>query len=199
MRQVWSYRFALALGVPLLLSLLVVFLFLGGGSTSKFQSSTTHLANYAASVGTVQADSDWQVSNGTTTATARLALDDGRTLYIADGTPGEITCVDFSTPNACVLIAEMLGDAAVWFVLTPAVGDDPLTRLPVPPIVDMLEGGDYAVLQNDWIIPLAVPTKRNCDTATVSLREFINKFGDAMKVSLNLIDDEIDVVTCGTR
>jgi hypothetical protein len=60
----------------------------------------------------------------------------------------------------------------------------------------MLNDGDDAVLQNGWIVPLATPTKRVCGTATTSLRDFIERFGDAMEVSLNLAADEIDQVRC---
>jgi hypothetical protein len=196
MRNVWGYRFILALVVPLLVAVMIFSLFIRNGSTKDEETVVQHFVNYTASVATVQADEGWLIDSGITVATARIALDDGRALYIPSATPGEIECVEFTTPNACVLVAELLGDAAVWFALTPAAGKTPLTRLPLSPIVDMLEGGDYAVLKNDWIIPLATPTKRDCDTATASLREFIDKYGDTMEVSLNLVTDEIDIVRC---
>jgi hypothetical protein len=60
----------------------------------------------------------------------------------------------------------------------------------------MLNDGDDAVLSNGWVVPLATPTKRVCDSATTSLREFIERFGVNMEVSLNLATDEIDTVTC---
>ncbi|MFM8711764.1 MAG: hypothetical protein ACKOE7_00095 [Actinomycetota bacterium] len=145
---------------------------------------------------TVQADSNWAVKDGLTTGTARHALDDGRTLYVAEATLGEILCTDITTPNACVLLAEMLGDAPIWFALTPATGDEPLSRLALPRIVDMLNDGDDAVLENGWVVPLATPTKRECDTATPNLRDFIERFGSDMDVSLNLATDEIDTVRC---
>jgi hypothetical protein len=92
----------------------------------------------------------------------------------------------------------MLGDAPIWFALTPAAGDEPLSRLPVPPVVDMLNEGDHAVLENGWVVPLATPTKRECDTATANLREFIERFGPDMEVSLDLSTDAIDIVRCTT-
>jgi hypothetical protein len=169
---------------------------MNSGSSSQSASKVVHFVNYTASVNIVQAESGWSVVQATSRSTARLALDDARTVFIAEGTPGEITCTDFSTPNACVLIAELLGDAVVWFALTPATSETLLTRLALPPVVDMLNGGDFAVLGNGWVIPLATPTKRSCSTPTVSLREFINKFTSNMNVSLNLSTDQIDVVTC---
>ena len=196
MRNFLSARFAAALGIPIVVAFLIYAVLMNSGSSSQSANKVVHFVNYTASVNTVQAESDWTVVQGTTRSTARLALDDARTVYIADGTPGEITCTDFSSPNACVLIAELLGDAVVWFALAPATSETLLTRVALPPVVDMLNGGDFAVLSNGWVVPLATPTKRTCSTPTVSLREFINKFASNMNVSLNLSTDHIDVVTC---
>ena len=195
-RQILTARFAAAIGVPLVAALLWFVVAVNGSGAGNDANVTRHFVSYTASVSTIQVDPGWSIADGLTVASARLALDDGRTLFIADGTPGEIECTDYSTPNACVLLAEMLGDGVVWFALTPSGGDEPLTRLPLPPIVDMLNEGDDAVLENGWIVPLATPTKRECDTATTSLRDFIEKFADEMDVSLNLVTDEIDIVRC---
>lgn len=195
MRQVLTWRFALAIGVPLIAAL-AWWLIAVRAAGDAAQSERTHFVSYTASVVTVQADPNWAVKNGLTTGTARLALDDGRTLYVAEATLGEILCTDFSTPSACVLLAEMLGDAPIWFALTPASGDEPLSRLPLPPVVDMLNEGDHAVLENGWVVPLATPTKRECETATANLREFIERFGPDMEVSLDLSTDAIDTVRC---
>jgi hypothetical protein len=196
MRNFLSARFAAALGIPIVVAFLIYAVLMNSGSSSQSASKVVHFVNYTASVNIVQAESGWSVMQATSRSTARLALDDARTVFIVEGTPGEITCTDFSTPNACVLIAELLGDAVVWFALTPATSETLLTRLALPPVVDMLNGGDFAVLGNGWVIPLATPTKRSCSTPTVSLREFINKFTSNMNVSLNLSTDQIDVVTC---
>jgi hypothetical protein len=196
MRHFLSARFAAAVGIPIVVAFLIYAVLMNSGSPSQSASKVVHFVNYTASVNIVQAESGWSVVQGTSRLTARLALDDARTVFIAEGTPGEITCTDFSTPNACVLIAELLGDAVVWFALTPATSETLLTRLALPPVVDMLNGGDFAVLSNGWVVPLATPTKRSCSTPTVSLREFINKFASNMNVSLNLSADQIDVVTC---
>jgi hypothetical protein len=196
MRHFLSARFAAAVGIPIVVAFLIYAVLMNSGSPSQSASKVVHFVNYTASVNIVQAESGWSVVQGTSRSTARLALDDARTVFIAEGTPGEITCTDFSTPNACVLIAELLGDAVVWFALTPATSETLLTRLALPPVVDMLNGGDFAVLSNGWVVPLATPTKRSCSTPTVSLREFINKFTSNMNVSLNLSADQIDVVTC---
>lgn len=191
----FSRRFLLATCLPLVAALCWWLLAVRGSGDSTV-NDRPHFVSYTASVVTVQADPNWAIKEGLTTGTARLAMDDGRTLYIAEATLGEVSCTDYVTPNACVLLAEMLGDAPVWFALTPAAGEEPLARLELPPVVDMLNDGDDAVLSNGWVIPLATPTKRVCDSATTSLREFIERFGADMDVSLNLATDEIDTVTC---
>ena len=199
MRNILSARFAAALAIPIVAALLMYSFFMNTGSVSQSTSKVIHFVNYTASVNTVQAETGWTMTQGVSRSTARLALDDARTVLIAEGTPGDISCTDFSTPNACVLIAELLGDAVVWFALAPATTESLLTRLALPPIVDMLNGGDFAVLSNGWVIPLATPTKRSCSTPTLSLRDFMNKFGNEMNVSLNLSADKIDVVTCTAK
>lgn len=196
MRQILTRRFALAIGIPLVLAVVWWFVAARGGRKADTGAVRPHFVSYVASVVTVQADPNWAVKDGLTTGSARLALDDGRTLFVAEATMGEIDCTDRVSPNACVLLAEMLGDAPVWFALTPANGNEPTARLDLPPIVDMLNNGDDAVLTNGWVIPLATPTKRVCDTATTSLRDFMNQFGTNMNVSLNLSTDEIDTVSC---
>lgn len=196
MRQILTRRFVLAIGLPVALAVAWWAVALRGGSDNAGPTRRLHVVSYVASVVTIQADANWMVKDGITTGSARLALDDGRTLFIADATMGEINCTDRVAPNACVLLAEMLGDAPVWFALTPANGNEPTVRLDLPPIVDMLNNGDDAVLTNGWVIPLATPTKRVCDTATTSLRDFINQFGMNMNVSLNMSTDEIDTVSC---
>ena len=196
MRQILTRRFVLALGLPVVLATAWWFVALRGGSNASISKAPSHVISYTASVVTIQADANWAVKNGFTTGSARLAMDDGRTLFLAEATPADIACTDRATPNACVLLAEMLGDAPVWFALTPAKGDDPSTRLDLPPIVDMLKNGDEAVLANGWVVPLATPTKRVCDTVTSSLRDFIDRFDKKMQVSLNLVTDEIDTVRC---
>jgi len=201
MRNFLSARFAAALGIPIVVAFLIYAVLMNSGSSSQSASKVVHFVNYTASVNIVQAESGWSVVQATSRSTARLALDDARTVFIAEGTPGEITCTDFSTPNACVLIAELLGDAVVWFALTPATSETLLTRLALPPVVDMLNGGSLGVLQNDWIVKLGNGVKRTCDSEsdTANLREFITKFSENSYTVLDLIKDEVTEVVCNSN
>ena len=132
-----------------------------------------------------------------------MSLDDLRTLTILEGTltdsyEGVSACTDFVTPNACVLMADMLGDAVVWFAIVASDATNNQEFLTLPGLVDMQDNGNEGVLRNGWIVKLATPVKRNCETNdTTSLRDFITRFPDAASTStMNLITDNIVSVKC---
>jgi hypothetical protein len=156
-----------------------------------------HRVELVAVVTAVQAPENWAVVEGKTVGEATLALDDGRSVTITGNTIGEISCTDFSSPNSCVLLADVLGPAVVWFALVPADernGDEVLT---LPALVDMLDGGDLGVTSNGWVVRLTTGVERTCDTETVSLRDFINKFSpDSSVTILDLLRDEVTEVVC---
>lgn len=150
-----------------------------------------------AAVAAVEADDGWRVADGRSSGSARLVLDDGRTLLVADGTLGQVDCPALDQPFGCVLLADALGGAIVWFALVPADPVDGQRLLVLPALVDMLEGGDLGVLPNGWVVPLATGVVRTCDEDTVSLRDFINRFppGRAETV-LDLVRDAVVEVRC---
>jgi hypothetical protein len=143
-------------------------------------------------VGTRTAGGDIQVS-----------LDDLRTVTIFEGTLVDDyavvpACTDLSTPNACVLLADMLGDAVVWFALVPADATSPREFLTLPGLIDMRSNGDEGVLRNGWVLNLTTGVRRECgDIDTTSLRDFITRFPDSASTTLvNLITDNVVAVTC---
>jgi hypothetical protein len=150
-----------------------------------------------AAVAAVEADDGWRVAGARSSGSARLVLDDGRTLLVADGTLGQVDCPALDQPFGCVLLADALGGAIVWFALVPADPVDGQRLLVLPALVDMLEGGDLGVLPNGWVVPLATGVVRTCDEDTVSLRDFINRFppGSAETV-LDLVRDAVVEVRC---
>ncbi len=156
-----------------------------------------------AAVESVSADPDWSFDGDVTTGDASFELDDLRVLTVPRGTNTgrhDIApqCTDLVTPRACVLLADMLGEAVVWFALVPASGPKPAEELVLPGIVDMLENGDEGVFSNGWVIPLAAPTKRVCEgTDTQHLRDFITRFpGDSARSIVDLRTDRIVRVEC---
>jgi hypothetical protein len=197
MRYFFTARLWAALGILLGVSALVfaMLLVVNGGSSAS--SSGSRVIDVVAAVTTTEFGDGWQVSSGKSIGDATLSLDDGRTLHIVDGTPGEVTCELPTIPYSCVLVADTLGSGVLWFALVPSDSSNGKEVLTLPALVDMLQGGDLGVLSNGWVVPLATPTVRNCDTETTSLRDFINTFPEGNAVSLlNLYQDRITEVVC---
>ena len=175
-----------------------------GGSAVIAPKVQQHKVDLIANVNTINVDSQWSQSGATTSGGAmRLTLDDLRVLTITEGTMVDDyslvpACTDFATPHACVLLADMLGDAVIWFALVPADRTAGQEFLTLPGLVDMQANGDEGVLANNWVIKLATPVKRECDdTDTTSLRDFITRFpNNASTSTVNLTTDDIVSVSC---
>jgi hypothetical protein len=197
MRTLFSLRTLIGIGAVVAFAVVALTLFLltSGGSGST--SSNTRNIEMIAVVSGIQADEGWSTNSGATTGAATVSLDDGRIVSIPAGTLGEITCSDLSTPQSCVMLADTLGSAVVWFTLVPADPSRAGRYLNLPGLVDMREGGDYGVLANGWVIRLATPTERNCENDPGNLRDFIDSFGgDGSETVLDLLDDQIVEVIC---
>lgn len=157
-----------------------------------------------ASVNSITTDPNWsQDGSRTTGGQIRLALDDLRTLSILESTMVDDyatvpACTDFVTPNACVLLADMLGDAVVWFALVPADTSSGQEFLTLPGLIDMRDNGNEGVLRNGWVVNLTNGVRRECgDIDTTSLRDFIMRFPDTQSTTLvNMITDNVVTVTC---
>lgn len=201
MRQLLSARLWIAFGILTVLGagLFGVYSLTNSKPSPVVGVPEMHTIDLIASVSNLQADEGWSIATGvgTTVGQASPILDDGRTMRIVPNTPGEITCIELVAPSKCVLLADTLGGAIVWFALVPADSQRPLTHLNLPAVVDMLDGGNIGVLANGWVIRLSAPTKRTCDTETKTLREFITQFSPNNSVSvLDIIADEITEVVC---
>lgn len=189
----------------------VAALFLGAGIYSTLDrepaltpTDVLHRIDLTANVVSVNTDAGWSQDGGmTSSGTLRLSLDDQRVLTVPEGTMVDDydtvpACSDFVTPNACVLLADMLGEAVVWFALVPADTVDGLQFLTLPGLIDMQANGDEGILRNGWVVKLATPVKRQCgDIDTSSLRDFITRFPDSASTSLvNLTTDTVVSVSC---
>lgn len=197
MRYFFTASLWKALGVLLAVAILLVgaLSFVNGSNAS--QSSSSHVVDVVAAVAASEFGDGWNVVDGKSVGDAVFTLDDGRILRLVDGTPGESACALPITSYSCVLLADTLGTGVLWFALAPADETNGKERLTLPAVVDMREGGDLGVLSNGWVVPLATPTIRNCDTETSSLRDFINQFPEGNAIALlNLNSDSIDEVVC---
>lgn len=196
--------------VPLVVGAVLAAVVIGNGVYASLNNNSVsvatdvrHTVDLVASVNTVTADVNWKQDGVTSGAVAQLSLDDTRVLTIPEGTlvddyDAMAKCEDFTTPNACVLLADMLGDAVVWFALVPADKVAGMQTLTLPGLVDMQSNGDEGILRNGWIVKLATPVKRICEkTETTSLRDFITQFPhDASSSIVNLTTDNVVTVTC---
>ncbi|MFZ9730512.1 MAG: hypothetical protein ACO3EQ_05915 [Ilumatobacteraceae bacterium] len=201
MRQLMSWRTWAAVGA--LVALLVVVQMVNGagsrtsGDTNSTQPSIQRVETVA-SVMRIDSSEAFSVIEGVTVGSAELALDDGRTVSIARETPGEVDCTDRTTPAACVLVADMLGDGVVWYALVNS--DGPAARtLVLPTLVDMVDGGDIGVLANGWHVPLANGVIRTCagEPRSPTLRAFIDSYSEAgIRTVLDLDRDEVVEVVC---
>lgn len=175
----------------------------GRGTVAAPGGPESHRVDLVAVVESVTTDIGWSMDGGRTVEVARFTLDDTRTLTVSEGTlvaaHGDVpVCTDLATPRACVLLADMLGEAVVRFALVPANTATPASTLELPGIVDMQANGDEGVLANGWVLRLATPTKRQCpDVPTANLRDFITRFpGVAARSTVDLVNDEIVRVEC---
>jgi len=192
------------LAVLLAMFVAVIALLATRGSSEISVTQTLHKIDVVASVNSINVDAAWSQEGGITRGGAmRLSLDDLRVLTVPDGTLtaeyGSIpACTDFVKPNSCVLLADMLGDAVVWFALVPSDALAGREFLTLPGLVDMQANGDEGILRNGWVVKLAAPVKRDCgDTATSSLRDFITRFPDQLsKIIVNLTTDNVVSVKC---
>lgn len=140
----------------------------------------------------------WTVADGLAVGNVTLLLDDGRRVTITTGTPGETACSDRAMPAACVLLADMLGPAVIWFALVP-VGDAESRVTDLPTLVDMIDDGDRGVLANGWIVPLANGVVRTCagEETTRTLRQFIERYAErGIRTILDIDRDAVVEVVC---
>lgn len=199
MKYFLSIRPWAALGVLALLGVVIlgVFVVVGPDASTTSVGPVQHRVETVAVVASAQVSENWAIIDGRTVGEATLGLDDGRTVTIAGNTAGEIACTEVQVANSCVLLADMLGPAVVWFTLVPADAEDGDRTLTLPALVDMLEGGDLGVSSNGWVVRLTTGVERTCDVETVSLRDFINKFApDSSVTILDLLRDEVTEVVC---
>lgn len=196
-------KIRLAIAAAVLVALVAVATRGGDDGVAAPRAEILRRIDLVALVESVNVDTGWSTSGGRTTAAMRLALDDLRTLAIPAETLTEqrddpARCTTFDVPRSCVLLADMLGESVVWFVLVPADRVRGAERLTLPGLVDMRDNGDEGVLRNGWVVPLASPVRRECgDVDTAHLRDFITRFPHtASRTVVDLITDRVVRVEC---
>lgn len=203
MRQIFSVRFFAAVGAVVGL-LLVLFTFQTARRVIDDESSSdgSPVVRRIDLVEQVVSSTNPAFalnSDGTASADTQLVIDQSRRLTITAGTIGEDHCRRLTELGACAVLADLLGEGAVWFALVP-MGTDRSVPLPA---VDTLDGGE-AVLVNGWQLPHAPAFDRRCGTGDdaeqfESYRQFKQVFGEDFTTLFDLDARQLTAVVCRQR
>ena len=155
------------------------------------EAPTEHRINLLQPVYNIEADPGFAISDGVATGDMHLVLDANRTMVVKAGTPGEITCSKLAEINQCVVAADLLGDAVVWFSLIP---NPQKANLVLPGATEVRED-NWLLLSNGWEVARTEVVERNCDTA--GLNDFVDHFGGSLSTStFSFEQQKIFKVTC---
>jgi hypothetical protein len=150
-----------------------------------------HRINLLQPVYGIQADPGFAITDGVASGEMVLALDATRTMVVKAGTPGEITCAKLAEINQCVVAADLLGDAVVWFSLIP----NPQRANLVLPGITEVRKDNWVLLSNGWEVARNEVVERNCDAT--GLGDFVHQFGGNLSTStFSFEQQEITKVTC---
>lgn len=143
----------------------------------------------------IRSDSAWSVVDGRVRGNATAVLADGRIVQLTDGTLGESSCLFPDVLDACVLLADTLGDGVVWFSLVPAPPSGS-NELELPAIESLLDGVTWARLGNGIEVPLLDRVRRECETETPNLAAFVQRFAGDHTTVVDLTLGEVSKVRC---
>jgi hypothetical protein len=197
MRQFVSPRFWLAIAALIGLTFGLWYLLVRKDDTVAVigkvaqREVTEHRVNLLQPVYGIQADPGFAIVDGVATGEMHLALDATRTMVVKAGTPGQITCAKLAEINQCVVAADLLGDAVVWFSLIP----NPQRATLILPGVTEVRKNNWVLLSNGWEVARNDVVERNCDAA--GLDDFVKQYGGSLSTStFSFEQQEIVKVTC---
>ena len=133
--------------------------------------------------------------DGVTTGTLDAVLDENRVVRVVAGTPGSITCESLGDENGCVVLADLLGEAVVWFAVLPR---GPRDTVELPPIIDLQDG--YALFGNGWQVryETVIDRERGCPGKDIpSFSDFLRRFGPDSITQVDLETQKVAAVVCG--
>ena len=196
MRQFATWRFWATIGL-LLLFALVLWTCRGadGSSSDSGVGADARRVDLMALTSAIRSDAPWSVVDGQVVGNATVVLDNGRTLVLAEGTVGDSSCAYPDVADACVLVADTLGDGIVWFSLVPAPPSG-ARELELPAMTELLDGVTYARLANDWEVPLLDKVERRCDIETPNLASFVQRFAGRHVTIVDLDEQQVSAVRC---
>lgn len=133
---------------------------------------------------------------GATIGLLDMVLDENRVVRVTPGTPGEISCANLRNPDRCVVFADLLGEAVIWFAVQPRGPND---TVELGPIVDLTDG--YAIFESGWEIKYPPIIERDCpDEFDVrSFSDFLRRFGPNSTSIIDLETRQVTEVRCGAE
>jgi len=139
-----------------------------------------------------QADPGFAIVDGRTEGNIQIRVDGFRFMNIMSGTPGENRCGALDELAGCAVVADLLGEAVLWFSIVP-LSPRNLVDLPGPAT---LRAGARLQLQNGWLVDRATIVDRECPEDTSSLTEFVERFGEEATTVYSLDEQRVIRVQC---
>ena len=201
MREIFTVRFFAAVGAVVGMFFLLTTIFAtreviegnGGDGSTVVDLHTIDLVDqvFSSRNAFFRLDDDGLAASDTD-----LIIDGTRQLRVVTGTPGENHCPDFGEIGACAVVADLLGEAVVWFALVP-MGSARTVELPA---IDTLEDG-LATLVNGWQLRFAPVLDRRCGVGEnaeqfSSYRDFRDTFGDQFTSIFDIDERRLVAVRC---
>ena len=198
MRQIFSVRFFAAVGGVVALFFLLTTIFatrevIEGGDDGPAPVEL-HQIDFVEEIRSVTNPQFSLTSDGIAANDTDFVIDRSRTLRIVQGTPGVDHCPPFPAGERCAVVADLLGEAVVWFALVPN-GTNRTVDLPA---IDTLDDG-LATLVNGWQLPFAPVLDRRCPDEFTSYREFRDRLGDDFTSVYGIDERRLVAVECNVR
>lgn len=195
MREIFSLRFFAAVGA-VIASFLIASALVGGAPEAVSEEQVAaQLVRRVDLVERIERFDDdgapFAVSDGVAVNGTVLIIDDRRSARIVPGTPGEDRCPIGRRIGACALVADLLGEAVVWFRLEPV---EPGGVVDLGPIVSLDD--DLATLADGLQLPYAPVLARRCATEFESFTAFRRELGEAFVSRYTLVERQLTDVIC---
>lgn len=196
MRQLFSWRFVAAIAGLVALALLSRALLVNDDSIESVidpEPIERRIDVFQPIVSVDQSPEFLIAAGGVTTGYIDVNLTGDRVVRVSPGTFGEISCDELEQDDQCVLLADTLGDAVVWFAMLPAA---PRGTVELPPIIDLDEG--EALFENGWRVPFAPVIERDCEGEDIpTFSDFLRRFGPDSVTIVDLETRQVVAVRCG--
>lgn len=193
MRQFFSWRFWAAFAALIGLALLLKTSLPTTAARSDLTPATVvRTVDFISLIFQVEPSADFNVVDGVVQGSASFVLDGHRTMRVETGTLGTNQCPDYTQVAHCVVFADLLGDAVIWFAILPA---EQGLKVTLPPIASVLSNG-IVQLSNGWLVRTASSVDYKCPQETSSLREFLSKFGPGSTTTIDVSKQRVTAVQC---